>query len=193
MVLARKIENNAVCLRLVHQEPDDLVEANLGLARAVASRFCRRGRIEDSEAYSIACLALVNAAETFDSSKAKFSTWATRIITQRIISELRRSRKRQVEVSFSSLDHKVADVVESESESKPPDFLVDVLTKPDPIDSVLESENKQILRLHFIERKSLSEIGKQFGMTKENVRLRTLKAISLIRLRNKEVLDQYSI
>lgn len=59
---------------------DELVTANLGLARILARRFANRGEPYD-DLFQVACLALIKAVERFDPGRGvEFSTFATRTV-----------------------------------------------------------------------------------------------------------------
>lgn len=59
---------------------DELVTANLGLARILARRFSNRGEPYD-DLFQVACLALIKAVERFDPDRGvEFSTFATRTV-----------------------------------------------------------------------------------------------------------------
>ena len=59
---------------------DELVTANLGLARILARRFSNRGEPYD-DLFQVASLALIKAVERFDPERGvEFSTFATRTV-----------------------------------------------------------------------------------------------------------------
>ncbi len=168
-----------------------LVEDNMGLVRAVVSKFFRGSGIEDSELYSAGCVGLVAAARTFDASKSKFSTWATRIITQHVINELRRN-KADKSVPLSSLEQSDADaVLEDRRSSDLPLHLMKFVTNEDSSETKSESENRRILMDCFLGERSFSEIGRELGISREAVRKRAQKAIERIRIKNSEVFGEY--
>ena len=169
-----------------------MVEENMGLVRAVVSGFCKGERPEDSELFPLACMAFMKAAATFDPSRAKFSTWATRIMRNRILSELRKMKRRPV-VSLHSLERKERErsLVDTRSGDFPV-LLYGALTKRDSSDSEKEQQNKKILLRHYLDGTTWAEIGREFGLSKEAVRQRAQKAISSIRRKNASLLEDYS-
>jgi len=177
-------------LRLVVNPVSDnrLVEQNLNLAKSIVAKF-KPGNVEDSELYSIACIALMKAAATFDPSVAKFSTWATRIIRQHIITEIRKNRHDTV--SLSSLDHDESDRALADSREDFPVHLAGLLVAPDPSDSKSDKENKRMLAMHHLEGQSLSDIGREVGLSKERVRQRLATAIRSIRLKKREEIKEH--
>ena len=176
--------------KLVGQANSLLVEDHIGLVRSVVSKFSKFGKIEDSEFYSIACLALVQAAASFDASKAKFSTWATKIMTQKIIAEIRKNKRKKM-IEISALEAQQADccLVDKRNKDLPTQLIS--LVRPNKCDSKSEKQNKTILSMHYLDGKSWSEIGRELGMTREGVRQRALRAIDSIRENNKELLCEY--
>lgn len=167
-----------------------MFEKNLGLLKSIVSKFVKH-QIEDSDLYSIGCMALLKAIRTFDPSKSSFSTWATRIIRNSIITQLRKNKKDQV-IVFSSIEEKEKDekLIDQQKEEVPFKLIKDLI-KIDNSDSKTEAENKKILIDHYLEGKSLSEIGKQFGITKERVRQRAKEGIAKIRIKNKKILKEF--
>jgi RNA polymerase sigma factor (sigma-70 family) len=192
MSIAAKITvENTPQMRLFVGTPDNsLVEDNLGLAKSIVSKFCRGIRPEDSDLYPVACLELIRASTTFDPSKAKFSTWATRMITHRLISETRKRKKDNMTVLLSSLDHDTQErSLADDDERELPIHLVPSILEGDCSES--EAENKRILLAHYLEGKSFSEIAKKMNLSREAVRMKAKKAISLIRRKKMELLKEY--
>jgi len=160
-----------------------LVQENIGLLKSIVLKFKKTGKIEDSEIYSVACLGLVEASISFDSSKAKFSTWATKIINQKIIQFLRKSKKQKMfEFSLDTQDY----LAEKHKQSIPIHLLS--LINASELDSTTEKENKLILSMHYLDGDSWSKIGKKMGMTREAVRQRAIKFINNIQKNNVELL-----
>lgn len=80
-----------------------LVEDNINLARFVAHQFSNTGMTyEDVEA--LAFYGLTKAAFSYDSSKAKFGTYAATVIRNEIMMTLRKKR-----VNTISFDEKIGD------------------------------------------------------------------------------------
>jgi RNA polymerase sigma factor (sigma-70 family) len=173
---AARLNLNSISFRLVESR-DTLVEENIGLARAVAAKFVKKGRVEDSEFYSVACLELVRAAETFDSSKSAFSTWATKMMTNGILSEIRKSKCRKA-VSLDDL----RDVSRDQKEELPLQI----------VDSMCKDESCRILTRHYVDGESLAEIGRSLGISREGARKRLAKAISLARENYKSIVKEYA-
>ena len=181
-------------LRLVGEPTDmSLVEANLGLARAVVCKFGRPkgGKIEDSELYSAACFGLMRAAATFDPTKSKFSTWATRIMRNQILSIL---RKKDSAILLSSLEPEELDVsLVDDCDNSCPLHLASLFIKERRSDSPKEREDKVILSMRYMQEMSLSEIAKKFGLSKERIRQRIQSSIISIRKKNHDLLKEYVV
>jgi RNA polymerase sigma factor (sigma-70 family) len=187
---AIKLNSSEIKFNIVGLSDPVLVEKNIGLLRAVVSKFSKFPKIEDSDFYSIACLALVQAAASFDPSKSKFSTWATKIMTQKIIEQIRRNKK-QNPVHLSSLEPGEQDsCLIDKKESTFPVHLLSLIA-PNNSDTKIEKESKSIISMHYLDGKSWSEIGRSLGMTREGVRQRAIKMIDSIRDSNFELLKDY--
>jgi RNA polymerase sigma factor (sigma-70 family) len=154
------------------------IEDHMGLLRSCVLKFVKSGPVEDSELYSVGCLALVEASRTFDPSKSKFSTWATLIVTQRLVDELRRG-SRIKESPSTDLDSRP----EEDRESLPLHLLPDLLGG--------EGDERSMVVGHYLEGRSLSDLGREFGYSKEWIRKKIQSAVSKMRRENLAVLDAY--
>lgn len=162
------------------QESTVRVEDHLGLVCSIVLKFVRKGKVEDSELYSVGCLALMEAARTFDPSKGKFATWAYLIVRQGVIDELKKNGRSR-ESSSCELE-KVADARRSTSTAQVVPGIV-VRACEDGGD-----DNKMLLS-HYLDGKSLSEIGREFGFSKEWVRKRIQAAALRIRERDRHIVE----
>lgn len=154
------------------------VEDHMGLLTACVLKFVRGMPVEDSELYSVGCVALMEAAKTFDPSKSKFCTWATRIINQRIIDEIKRNSRLKESASED------LELLPDEDRSAPPLHLVPDLIKGD------EDEKRMVVG-HYLEGKSLSQLGREFGFSKEWIRKKIQFAVSKMRSDNLALLEKY--
>lgn len=76
-------------MKLTRQE-SIIVENNIGLARSVAHTYVHKCTLDWDDLHQIGSIGLMKAAKSYDSSKGvKFSTYATRIITNEVLSALR--------------------------------------------------------------------------------------------------------
>ena len=132
--------------------------------------------------YGIACVALVEAHNSYDCAKGAFSTWATKIIKQAIFDNFRKNKK-----------HKCVGPLESDIEddfkSPIPLEILSTLLKEDKNESKTEKQNKKILIDHFIENKSWAEIGRKLKITRERTRQKGIEAIEKIRKKYRLLLD----
>lgn len=162
-----------------HERRDTIrVEDHLGLVGSIVLKFVRKGEVEDSELYSVGCLALVEAAKTHDPSKSKFSTWAYRVVRNRVLDEFKKSRRSR-ESSSCNLSMLADDFRES--------FPVHMVS--DMIGGEERDDFTKMLVEHYIEGKSLAEIGREFGISREWVRKKVQFALSRIRSKNLHVLE----
>lgn len=162
-----------------------IFENNVGLLRSIVVKYIDSNqRIEDSEAYSDGCLALIKAHRTYDSNKGAFSTWATRIIKQAIIGSYRKNQKNNLELNDD------IDAIQEENCLNVSEKAMSILLKEDDDDSDLDKENKKILIDHYINKISWAEIGRRMNYSKERVRQKGQDAIRRIRVKYKLILDE---
>lgn len=155
------------------------IEEHLGLVRAVVCKFHKGRFVEDSELFSIGCLALVEAHKTFDPSKSKFCTWATRLIQQRVVDEYRK-RKKESPVDETC---ELREIPNREQDRLPVHILSHMLSEEPP------TKDREMLVGHYIDGKSLAELGREFGISKEWVRKKISVVLSSIRRKNRSFLE----
>ena len=161
---------------MITQTESISVENYLALAKSITLKFISRNqKVEDSDLYGCACLALVNASKTYDSSKGAFTTWATRKIQHSIIDYLRKNKNHK---KTEALGENSSDL-QDDFEIKAPIEILSVLLK-DKNESKLEKQNKKILLDHFIENKSWAEIGRKLDLSRERVRQKGQQALKSI-------------
>jgi RNA polymerase sigma factor (sigma-70 family) len=120
----------------------------------------------------------MEAARTFDPSKSKFCTWATRLVMQRLVDEFHRNARLK-ESSSPDLDSRPEEV----HESLPLHLLPDILGE--------EGDDRSMVIGHYIEGKSLSDLGREFGYSKEWIRKKIQSAVSKMRRDNFAILEAY--
>lgn len=167
---------------VLSQECTVRVEDHLGLVCSIVLKFIRRGKVEDSELYSVGCLALMEAARTFDPSKGKFATWAHLIVRQGVIDELKKNGR-----SRENSSCELSKVAEERSPSSPVHFIDDIIVRA----SEDGGDDNKMLLAHYLEGKSLSELGREFGFSKEWVRKRIRSAASKIRERDRHIVENH--
>lgn len=157
-------------------------EDHIGLVKSVVSSFDKSCPPQDSEFFPVACIGLIKAISTFDPSRSKFSYWATKIIRNSIICEIRKSNPLPV-----------GDMDEHPSESfyETPLDLIPLLTNDCGNETPSELENKRMLVRHYLEGVPMAEIAREVGFTRERIRQKVNKAIESIRKRHMDVLDNH--
>jgi RNA polymerase sigma factor (sigma-70 family) len=129
-------------------------------------------------------MCLIKAISTFDPSKSKFSYWATKIIRNGILKEIRKN-KLEPAICFDESEHP------SSGECDMPLDLIPVLTKCSDQDTPSDVENRRMLVRHFLEGVSMAEIAREVGFTREGVRQKVKKAIESIREKHGNMLDNH--
>jgi RNA polymerase sigma factor (sigma-70 family) len=170
-------------------ENTPVFEDHFGLVKSIVHSFDRSCRPEDSEIFSVACLGLMKAISTFAPGKSKFSYWATKIIRNHILSEKRKSR--ELAIPMSVADSEEVNRSLAKTDRNFPSELVLSMMEPSPSDTKSESENKRILRRHYLDEVSMAEIAREVGFTRETIRQRTNKAIDSIRKKYAAILDNH--
>lgn len=156
-------------------------EDHLGLVRRVLNKFRPGEELDDSDLYAVGCLALVEATRTFDPSKSRFSTWASRIVLQRVVDEMRRSGREG--------GVPLPDEFPSDSPGEMPVHLVKDILALRKSDSREERAGKRLLRGRYLDEKTLSQLGREMGVSKEAARKRIESAISMIRTQSLSTLE----
>ena len=148
--------------------------------------FVKNQKIEDSEVYGHGCLALMNALNSYNSSKGSFSTWATKVITTSIIDFYRNSKKYKKNQNLGDDSTSILD----ESKITIPDCVLPILLKENKKDKKIDKQNKQILIDHYLNNKSWAEIGRKLKLSRERVRQKGQKALEDIRKNNRTILEE---
>ncbi len=138
------------------------VEKYVQLARSMARRFAEQGDVENSDALGEALLALVEASRAWlPEMPANFQTYVRTCIFNALVS----SRRKQVLRRLQRLANDPAVPVKPFDFVNIPPSVVEAIKQP-PVGCQQERRDHQILLRHFIDGKSLSEIGLEYGMTK---------------------------
>lgn len=156
----------------------NLVENHINLARKISLNYSKN--LEDSDVFGCACLALVEASVSYDPNKGSFSTWATRIIKQKIIKEFRKNK------NFDMLGDKDVALVDKNSNKLPYDLIKTIFENN-------KDENSQILKSHYLDGKTWAEIGRDMNVTRECVRIRGCKALDKIRSNYKVLIEDFEL
>lgn len=157
-------------------------EDHIGLVKSIVRSFDKSCRPEDSDFFSLACMAMMRAISSFDEDKSKFAYWATKIIRNAIVKEIKKNK-----LSLCQLSH---DPISSDCQM--PLELANFLSDSSESDTPSESENKRMLRRHYFEGVSMAEIARETGITREYVRQKLKKAIDSIRKKHKFLIENHS-
>lgn len=168
-------------------EPYPVFEDHIGLVKSIVRSFDRSCRADDSELFPVACMGLMKAMATHDPAKSKFSYWATKIIKNSLLKEIKKNVASPKPVGFVGDETALC-----EDRHDMPLDLIPVLTRDSEQDTPYESENRRILVRHFLEGIPMAEIAREIGFTRESVRQRVRKAIESIRDRHGEILDNHA-
>ena len=131
-------------------------EKYISLAKSIARRFS--DDVANSDAFGDALLALVEATKSWVPGMAsEFSTYARRCIFNALVSSRRKQIIRRVEQLINE------PVMPSQAQHVDQCVIQYLMQPPD---DAQERRDHAILLLHYIDGKSFSEIGSQFGITK---------------------------
>ena len=130
-------------------------------------------------------MALIDASKTYNSDKGSFSTWATKIIKQKLVDHYRKLKR---EKKISILGNDSSNLIDDVKNYVPTDLL-SILLKEDKNESKIEKQNRQILIDHFLNKKSWAEIGRKLKITRERARQKGQCAIENIRNKHRSIID----
>jgi RNA polymerase sigma factor (sigma-70 family) len=175
-----------------------LVEQNLGLAQVIAFDYANIPGVTLSEAVSEAQVALMRAADNFDSSKGEFTPYAARVL-RNALNSLYAKQLRMARMFPKSLDQPpVNGSGDHGSNNGPfdrPDSQQDVRksVKRRETNSILRdilrtlSPHEQLIIEHMRLGRSLSEIGNKLGVSKQAVHKVSSPALAKV----KEALETF--
>ena len=171
-----------------------LVERNLRLVAHIAKKYAGVGE-ETEDLISIGTIGLIKAVATFDDSKGRLVTYASRCIDNELLMMLRSRKKLSRDVSLfepigtdkEGNEISLLDVIES-----PEEDIAEAMDLSDNIrklwgymDACLTDREKEIIRMRFgfgtEEEITQREIGEQLGISRSYVSRIEKKAIRKLR------------
>ena len=169
----------------VEQERHRLIEANLPLARRVATRFAGRGESAD-ELAQVGALALVRAVDRCDPARAELAAYLTRCIEGEIRHHLR-DRSHVVRVPRAAAPASFVPFAEDEPEAA----AVALLADEHSLDRVavaaaaraLDKRERELVLLLFFCDLSQAEAASRLGLSQAHVSRLLDRAISKMRRR----------
>lgn len=150
-------------------------EKNLGLVWHYVKKYCHPSvPILDSEEYAQGCLGLWQACQTYKPEHGVFSTYAYHCIQNAIISEKRRQGRFELMTNVDDIDQ----IGQSEK--------VDAIREisrllRSPVSKPSEYIDRKMLISHFLDGKTLQEVGDQHGVSKGRVWQRMVRALEKLR------------
>lgn len=163
------------------------------LVKIVAHKFRTKiERIEDSEAYSIASLELIQAAQSYNPTiNEDFSRYAYRAMCNGIIDYIRynKTKKRTADV-VSLTDRDWEEIPEEHLNSIPTDLYTKLMD--DSQDSDQDRQDKALLLDIFIQGKKASVIAEEHGVTRTTVYSRLNRIIGKIRQQHADLIGEFN-
>lgn len=162
-------------------------EEHLGLVRSVVSKFVDRNvPIEDTEEYADGVMGLLAAVEGFIPEKHfQFSTYAIKSIHQALIQGWRQKNRKKRKGVLCSIDDNNIDLME-ENDTIP--NVAEILAKffePHPEDTESDIRNKYVLKEHFLNERTLRDIGEELQISKQRIKQLCEHGLNLLRQRFK--------
>ena len=141
---------------------EKLYQDYLPIIKSIASKYKDEG-VPFEDLVQEGFLGLLEAEKKFDASKgAKFSTYAFYWVKKRILDAV---RKEKIQTLYSvELNEEILENLPVEKTHENNDLDISSFNK------ILSSLEQEILNLHFWEGKTLSQISKDLGISREKVR-----------------------
>lgn len=139
-----------------------------------------REKLSKVDAVSVANLAIVEAARTYDERKSKPTTYFTKAIVHALLKELRRERR----FRYASSDRVTLELAEREQPCEVWKSDLQVAF------SMLTECQRQLVRARYVDRKTFEEMADDLGCDRRTVRRRLLEAIDSLRGTSDSLADE---
>ena len=158
--------------KMLTKEMELLVTENMSLAGYAVKQFLRTG-IDYEELCSLAYLGLTKAGMSFNAEKAKFATYAMRVMRNEILAYLRNNKKHRQCVSYDALmcsGDEDTDTFLSIFGCEDPELeRVENIGLYDFLMEDLSEREKQVVDLIIIQGKSQTDLAPQLRMSQSYI------------------------
>jgi RNA polymerase primary sigma factor len=162
-----------------------LAAANLGIARWVAHRFARTAPAKLDDFTDAATDGLLHAAARFDPERNnRFTTVAVRYARNAVLARIA-YEGRHIRTPPGGL-RPIDEATVPGREPAAPDVEVDDAGPGPSLDEMtrgLDDRSRAVLRMRFAEGRTLAEVGRVYGVSKERIRQVERKAVEVLRAR----------
>ena len=166
------------------EEQKKLVEENMNLVYFTLSRYYP-WLLQDEDVRSVGMIGLMIAAQNWEPSRGKFSTFAVKVIKREISNEWRKTQTKGRDEKanrYYECAQKAARFVGREQNTNDIGDLSiwNLLTSPEDVAKECEERidlrkalaklpprHVEILKLHYVEKMKLDDIGKLYGMSRQ--------------------------
>lgn len=148
-------------------------EDYIKIMKAASKKFLKS--IDRDELESLLNKALLRALEKYDESKGKFTTWLYYNVDFLCRAHLFSKRRKK---TVSVVNMNVSDMELYHDFASAPSLGLDSIVEN------LNDEQKKLINYRFRDNMTLSEIGKIYGCTDENIRLKLNKIYEILRTEN---------
>lgn len=162
------------------EEQKKLVEENMNLVYFTLSRYYP-WLLQDEDVRSVGMIGLMIAAQNWEPSRGKFSTFAVKVIKREICNEWRKTQTKGRDEKANRY-YKCAQFVGREQNTNDVGGLSiwNLLASPEDVAKECEERidlqkalakltprHVEILKLHYVEKMKLDDIGKLYGMSRQ--------------------------
>ena len=163
------------------------------LAKVVAHKFRRKvEKIEDTEAYSIACVELVKAAVSYNPTvQEDFSRYAYRAMLNGVIEHIRRRKAKKRTANFETISDKDFRNIPEDLDTLPENLPVDLLRTllADIDDTEQDRSDKALLTEIYLGGTKIPVIAEKYGISRVTVYNRLRRILGKIRQRHAGLIE----